>query len=204
MPSLPTDPIGLRLQQDKPTLRRFYLNIRKELSGEGRSLLDAALISNTVSQPCFEHADVVLCYYPVRGEPNILPLARRALELGKQVAFPICDPDSCTMTFHKITDLSQLVRGAYSIPEPSPSLPTVTDTSHALCIVPALSFDRGGYRLGYGKGYYDRYLSTFEGFAIGLLYSYFLSSRLPRNEFDRAVKLLITEGEVICPDETTE
>ena len=200
MPFLPIDLSAKNRKKEKERLRVYFRAIRKRLSGESRCLLDSALLSNTVVLPEYRNATLLLCYYPVRGEPNILHLARHALKEGKELAFPVSDPDSCTLTFRKVTSMQQLIPGAYDIPEPDETCPAVTDFSGALCIVPALSFDRSGYRLGYGKGYYDRFLCDFPGVSLGLAYSYCLTDRLPTDSHDQPVDRIITEKGVL-PDE---
>lgn len=69
----------------------------------------------------------------------------------------------------------------------------VTDYSRGLCIVPGLCFDAEGYRLGYGKGYYDRFLSAFRGVTVGICYTACTQWRLPHGRYDRQIQLLITE-----------
>ncbi|MBP3370790.1 MAG: hypothetical protein J6L85_08565 [Clostridia bacterium] len=66
-------------------------------------------------------------------------------------------------------------------------------SSNTICIVPALAIDRDGYRLGYGKGYYDRFLCDFEGVSIVPIHSSLVCERLPRNNTDIQVKIIVTE-----------
>ena len=179
--------------QEKKELRAHYREIRNRLSPESRKHLNGAICSNLATLPCFVAADTVLFYYPIQSEPNLLSLARYAKELGKRVAFPISDEATCTLTFREVSSIESMTVGAYGIPEPSNTDPIVTDFSHALCIVPALSFDPFGYRLGYGKGYYDRFLANFSGVSVGVLYSCCLDERLPRGAYDRAVHQIVTE-----------
>ena len=86
----------------------------------------------------------------------------------------------------------------------SADAPIAQITRATLCVVPALAFDRSGYRLGYGGGYYDRLLAEFCGRTVGLFYHEFLQDELPRGIYDRAVELLITEKEVLSTDEGTK
>ena len=182
---------------DKPTVRSHFRAIRKEISEDRKSSLDSALVSIISELPEFISADTLLMYYPVRNEPNILSLTKIALSLGKRVAFPISHTESHTLTFHCIGDLSDLNIGAYGIPEPDHSLPMITEFSCSICIVPGMSFDKSRHRLGYGGGYYDRFLAEYDGYSIGATYSLLLADELPTDEYDLAVDKVITEEGVV-------
>ncbi|MBQ8331611.1 MAG: 5-formyltetrahydrofolate cyclo-ligase [Clostridia bacterium] len=193
MPSSLTKTMLPKFRRDKKELRAHYRQIRKRISPQSRTLLNAALCSNLASLPCFREADTVLFYYPIHSEPNLLALAKHAQELGKRIAFPVSDEQTCTLTFRQVCCVESMRAGAYGIPEPTEADPLVTDFTHALCIVPALAFDPFGYRLGYGKGYYDRFLSHFDGCSVGVLFSCCLDDRLPRDAHDRPVDRIVTE-----------
>lgn len=193
MPLSLTDPVI-----EKKRLRAKYLELRGALSLKEKQRMDEKLRQTVLALPEFQSCRCLLCYAPTRGEIDLLPLARQALSMGKKVAFPISHPEDCTLTFHTVKNLDELVTGTYGIPEPPSSAPQSPNTPDTLCIVPALSFDREGYRLGYGKGYYDRFLPNFRGTAVGLIDSVFLCDRLPRNDTDRCVHRIITEkGELL-------
>lgn len=178
---------------DKPTARSYFIGLRKEISNESRYLLDTALFSNAAILPQYLDSDLLLCYYPIKREPNILPLIRHAQTLGKTVAFPISHVEERRLSFHAVSDLSELVTGAYGIPEPPEWLPEIGAFTNALCLVPALAFDRKGHRLGYGGGYYDRFLSGFDGITLGLAYSSFFVDTVPSEDHDASVDIIITE-----------
>ncbi len=185
--------IDYSLHTQKAVSRKHFRELRKSISNESRSLLDTALFSNTAALPQFQRADTVLCYYPVKDEPNILHLVKYALEEGKRIAFPVSHVEEKRLSFHEVTDISQLTVGAYGIPEPPKSAPEISDFSNSFCIVPALAFDKNGKRLGYGGGYYDRFLSEFNGIAAGLTYSYFFVESVPTEEHDASLDIIITE-----------
>lgn len=105
------------------------------------------------------------------------------------------------MTYHLVNSVDELLPGAYKIPEPHARKPEYKDDGKALCLVPALVYDTDGYRLGYGKGYYDRYLTNFSGSTAGVIYSDFICDRVPRGRFDLAVEILVTEKGVRIPGE---
>jgi 5-formyltetrahydrofolate cyclo-ligase len=132
-------------------------------------------------------------YAPTGSEIDITPIARHAWSLGKKVAFPRCNISDRTMDFKYVDSLDALCIGEYSILEPPASAESVKDFSRSICIVPGLLFDREGFRVGYGKGYYDRFLSNYNETRLGLVYSDFILDYVPRGRFDRSVDTLVCE-----------
>ena len=141
----------------------------------------------------YKDADVILLYFPTRSEPDISPLADIARRDGKKIAFPISVTKDCTLDFRFISSPDELEIGAYGIREPRADAERATLSERTLCIVPALAVDADGYRLGYGKGYYDRFLSAFKGNAVVAIHSSLVCERLPRNDTDIPLKTIITE-----------
>ena len=105
------------------------------------------------------------------------------------------------MNMHLIESMDDLKDGAYGILEPDASLPILQNTSDAVCIVPAFCNDYRGYRVGYGGGYYDRYLSGFEGVKIGVNYSDCVRPRLMGGRYDVPIDILVTDRYIrrCCP-----
>ena len=105
------------------------------------------------------------------------------------------------MSFHLVNDLNELQNGKFSLKEPDINLPKweYNDDfkSDAICIIPALAFDEAGYRLGYGKGYYDRFLSGKNITRIGVVYSEFIIDKLPLGRYDLPVDFIVTEKGII-------
>lgn len=151
------------------------------------------LCKNVAMLEDYKSADTVLLYFPTRSEPDLTPLADIAWRDGKQVAFPISRTDTLTLDFRTARTLSELCTGAYGIFEPQDNAPRAEITERTLCLVPALAIDRDGYRLGYGKGYYDRFLADFCGRAVSALHSSLVCERLPRNNTDIPIYTIITE-----------
>ena len=107
--------------------------------------------------------------------------------------------DEITDTFLSLDDLKP---GTFGVREPDADKSRLYDcTGRPICIVPGLSFDRWGYRLGYGKGYYDRFLTRYVGWTVGLCYSECVQYKLPHGRFDKPVDRLITEKYMrLCDD----
>lgn len=177
----------------KRALRAKYKSLRAEITSQDKKALDEKICAATVALASFRYANTVLMYAPTESEIDVMPIARYALECGKKVAFPRCNVDEHTMDFKYVASLDELTVGEYSIREPLQSAESVTDFSHSICIVPGLVFDRAGYRVGYGKGYYDRFLSGYRETKLGLVYSDYILECVPRGRFDRHVDILVCE-----------
>lgn len=112
----------------------------------------------------------------------------------KRFGVPYCPPGDGAMFFCRIDSTEELKPGRYGILEPDPKKSLDhTDWQTALCLVPGIAFDRLGYRLGYGKGYYDRFLAGKKIVAAGLCYRELVQQELPREPHDQRVQILITE-----------
>ena len=195
-------PYGKSLKILKNELRAVYLEKRKSIPEEQKKAYDAAICRKILASVSYRYAKTVLLYSPLPGEIDVTEVAVAALRDGKQVAFPRCVPGAPIMHFHLVTDLeAQLSRGSYSIMEPSESAPVWTPSESCegvICIIPAVVFDRGGHRIGYGKGYYDRYLSTCKRITrLGVIYNDFLLNSIPTGRFDLAADAIITEKQIL-------
>jgi len=143
----------------------------------------------------YSSAKQVLCYYPLGDEINTLKIISAALANGKRLALPVCSDKNGNMNFYYINSLNDVAEGTFGIFEPIiEKCPFAEDFSDAVCIVPALTYDRRGYRLGYGKGYYDRFLSKYKVVSVGLCYNELLCSELPCEEHDMYVGNICTDN----------
>ena len=181
----------------KKETRKFFSEKRKSISESYREFADRVLFEKTVSLDAYKNTERVLLYYPVKGEPNVLSIAEYAFKDGKRVAFPISNPDGFILTFAFVESLDELVAGTYSIPEPTKNADKYINNPDTLCIVPGLAFDRFGKRIGYGKGYYDRFLEGFLGTSLGLCYADFLTDKLVVEDTDASLDIIISDKEEI-------
>ncbi len=181
----------------KKELRRIFLDKRRALTRAEIENASADISKALLSLPEFERADTVLFFYPTRNEPELFIAMDEALKRGKSVAFPISRANTLTLDFRLVADLNELSQGTYGIYEPRESASTPILTESSLCVVPALSYDKQGFRLGYGKGYYDRFLPTFGGTSVGVAFDEFISPRLPALPTDIPVDVLITQTGVL-------
>ena len=184
---------------EKQRLREECLAARETLSEKERSVLDDRITQKLLATSEYAEATTVLTYVSVSSEVSTRMFIERALRDGKTVAVPRCLPGHC-LEFVAIASLEQLVAAPFNLLEPAKELPALTEDqkNNSICIVPALLVDAKGYRLGYGAGFYDRFLSTYPGKKICLAYQQSLSrTTLPHTAFDVAVDVVITESEVL-------
>ena len=180
------------IRTQKLEMREKYLAVRDAIPQEQKDIYDKKIFDRLISSITYRHSTDILLYASINGEVNIWPIFEAALKDGKKVAFPCCNDDN-TMTFRYVTDRSQMSERTFGILEPDPSCEACCTSNFALLIVPGLVFDKNGYRIGYGKGFYDRYLSSFDGVSIGLVYSRLLLAEVPKGRFDRHVDVIISE-----------
>ena len=177
----------------KRKLRNQYKQYRLALSADVKADYDKKICEALMQLVSFKYSDTILMYAPLEGEIDVMPIAERALELGKRVAFPLCVEEPRNLDFKYVSSLDELKSGSYSIAEPTEDMESVTDLSRSICIIPGIVFDKEGYRVGYGKGYYDRFLAVYDGTKFGLAYSECILDSVPRGRFDRHVDILISE-----------
>ena len=101
------------------------------------------------------------------------------------------------MEYYRADSEEDLIEDKFNIKAPIESAEVYTPQPSDICIVPAMTYDRKGFRLGYGKGFYDRFLPKFMGVKIGFCYSSFMRNQLPRGRYDISVDSIITEKGVI-------
>lgn len=178
----------------KATLREQYKTLRREMPSEIKAQRDRQISGRVTALWQYKRCRQLLTYVSTPIEVDTLEIIRRALADGKKVAVPRCVPGTRDMEFYWINGVEELEPGTFGVLEPRPDPKRkVTDFSNGLCLVPALCYDWRGYRLGYGKGYYDRFLAGFGGHMIGVCYSDCIRRKLPHGRFDRPVELLVTD-----------
>lgn len=184
---------------EKQRLREERIAARETLSEQERCVLDNCITQKLLATSEYAEAATVLTYVSVSSEVSTRMFIEGALRDGKTVAVPRCLPGH-RLEFVAITSLDQLVPAPFNLLEPAKDLSTLTEVqmSNTICIVPAIFVDTKGYRLGYGAGFYDRFLSTYSGKKICLAYQQNLSkTELPHTEFDVPVDMIITESGVL-------
>lgn len=180
-------------EMTKQELRAYFKEKRAALDPAQKAEWDRAIVERIAASPWFRRAGILLLYAPTKGEIDLVPLVRAARRAGKRIGFPRCDTETNTMQFFELLPGEKLSTGAYGIPEPPKDAPKIETDRHTLCLLPGLTFSADGHRLGYGKGYYDRFLESFPGVTVGALYSSFAVRTLPHEAHDIPARYLVTE-----------
>ena len=182
------------VKQYKIVLRSQMREMRAQLTALEKQSADQAIAVRLLRTYQYRRAKTVLCYVSTPIEVDTHALLLRMLEDGKKVAVPRCNTEDTTMDFYYIQSMDDLEKRTFGVLEPIPGkCAKVTNYKNSICIVPGLAFDRQGYRLGYGKGYYDRFLNGYTHPKIGICYKNGVLRRLHHGRFDIPVNLLLTE-----------
>ena len=179
--------------ESKSELRKYMKLMRASLSYEDRLYYSRCISETLFNTDGYKNSSTILAYISYGTEVNTAFIIDRALQDNKKVAVPKVI-DNQTILFYYISSRNELTEGAYGILEPADNNPVCTVTSeNTLMIMPGLAFDMNKYRLGYGKGYYDRFISRYKGYTVGVCYSEFMTDDIPVDEYDRCVDIVITE-----------
>ena len=179
----------------KMRLRAQFRAIREEMDPTARAQADCRIAETVRSLWQYRVSQQILVYVSTPIEVDTYRIIEQAWADGKRVAVPRCVPDTRNMEFYYIESMDDLSPGSFGVLEPQEDpARLVSDFSKSMCLIPAFSYDYAGYRLGYGKGYYDRFLARFTGYMIGICYSSCVRRYLPHGRFDRPVQLLVTEN----------
>lgn len=182
------------IREYKSELRKKVRRQREEMSPEKKAVFDNELLKNILKLKQYKSNSTILTYVSTKIEVDTFGLINQALKDGKRLAVPRCIDNSREMEFYYINSIDQLEPRTFGVLEPiKEQCELLTDYSKGLCIIPGLVFDFEGYRLGYGKGYYDRFLSRFGGDTAGICYSFCVQWRLAHGYYDRRADLLVTE-----------
>lgn len=180
--------------EDKKLLRKKFSEIRKNITDKANKdiLIRNAFLKHT------ENYDTFLLYASFGTETDTFSIAEKLF--GKYtVAFPKSQKDGI-MTFHIVESSDELHKGMYGIYEPDSSLPQPVITDRTLCVLPGLAFMADGSRLGYGGGYYDRFLAKYPQIhKMALSYEELITKNLPVMQHDlKADYILTPERMIFC------
>ncbi len=184
----------ITVNEQKKQFRKAMLQKRKQLCDSETAVKNSAITEKLLSLEKVQSAELILPFVSAKGEVGTREFIARCLDAGKTVAVPRCI-DGSNMEFCVIHTFDDLEKGMYGIDEPKQHCEIISaeNAENSVLIVPALCFNAKGYRLGYGKGYYDRFISRYKGYTVGVCYDEFLTEEIPVDEYDRCVDIVITD-----------
>jgi len=183
------------IRQEKARLRRQALARRLAMSPEEVAVRGAIIAERVLELPEVREASLVLSYVekPGANEVPTTPILQALFDRGQHIAVPRVEGSE--LVWHELRELGALRPGAYGVPEPNNDLQTVIrhKLSGAVCLVPGVCWTLRGDRLGYGGGYFDRFLSVSKICSIGLAWQEAISPSLPLEPHDQPVSQVVSD-----------
>ncbi len=180
----------------KSELRKYFSQLRNSINIDERLASDRMIADNLIGSELYHQSDLILIYVSVGSEIDTSNIILHSLSVRKRIAVPYCFKDR--MDFYEISTLDDLTENQFGIPTVDINqAKKVILTENTLCVVPAFAFDIRGYRLGYGGGYYDRFLGDNNVCSVGLCRKRFLVDSLPFERHDIRTDKIITEDKII-------
>ncbi len=185
------------LGEEKRRLRAEIRARRAALAPEERKRLSRIICRKLTASELFRRARTIFFFASFGTEVETFPALGEALLRGQRVALPRTLLRERRLVFHRVFTLGELVPGPYGIPEPPRQNPVVSPEEADLILVPGLAFDRRGYRLGYGGGFYDRFLAGLSAPRVALAFSFQILPAVPHEAHDLRVDVIVTERDLI-------
>ena len=190
--------------ETRAIIRKHYKTLRNEMSAEEVQQKSVQICERIITSDWYKKAQVIMGYYPVGNEVNILPVLEHAMSVGKDVVLPRTEKDS-RMDFYKVRNLeTDMTEGAFHIMEPVNTCeqftPFLLEAEVVVgVLVPGVVFDKTGNRYGYGRGFYDRYFARYDKlYLVGIAYEFQISEEyLEVSSTDVMMHRLVTEMEEI-------
>lgn len=184
--------------ETKSELRKWIRDRKKHLTKEQIKKRSEQILGAILQLPEYKKATHIYAYVSYNEEVSTFAFLESVLRSGKTLCVPKVYGE--IMKFHIITSLEDLKPGAYGILEPCNDL--IDEKNSGFMLLPGLAFDRAGHRLGYGGGFYDKYLSEHKDFIkVAAAYDFQVVSKVNYESQDIPVDVVVTEDEVIICNE---
>ena len=164
---------------NKQILRNKYKDIRKNIKDKEKQ--NDIIFNKIINLEEYKQSNLILIYISLKNEVDTIELIKYGLKEGKQLAVPKCEGND--MVFYYINSLEDLQEGNFGILEPKTNK-IVKNFNNSICIIPGLAFDKQNNRIGYGRGFYDRFLKNYHGIKIGLTYKECVCDKIDADEND--------------------
>lgn len=182
--------------KSKEELRLELISKRCVFDKVYRKDCDIKISKHIICSPYFEACTQVLIFSSMNNEFDTRCIVNECRLRGKSVYYPKCTDRNGHMEFFKVCDDSDLETGLYGILEPKSNCDKYVPSAEDIAVVPALSVDEEFNRIGYGKGYYDRFLRNFHGMSICPCYAELTVPKLPTDKHDVKMDAVATQNEL--------
>ena len=179
--------------EQKKNMRKQIREAEKALTQEYRDESSAKICANIMSLPEYRKAGVVLAFVSMSREPDLSAVLSDALARGKTLCVPLCVGEG-VMEFRRINGPEDLEPGIYGLLEPRKSCPVIPPQAVEFAVIPCVTCDRSGRRLGNGGGYYDRFLEKYRPPMAAVCREKLMADRVPAEPFDVSVPVIVTEA----------
>lgn len=183
----------------KKLIREEVLKKRKGLSAQDRAIYSEKIAEKILTSDFYKNSETIMCFINFSNEVSTRNFMERVIADGKRIAVPITYPDTYQLKPSILKSLNELEPGFYNILTPKKEFERFIDPSEIdLVIVPGVAFRKDGYRVGYGGGYYDRFLSKIPNTpTIAIGFDIQIVEDLPVDSYDIAVDYIYTEKNII-------
>lgn len=188
----------------KKEFRKKVINLRKEKDKDFIKHNSDIITDKLLNLDCIKNAKNIMLYLDFNNEVSTDNLIKKLLNLGKIVSSPITLKEERKLIPSQITDLKNGIQyGAYNIREPKPECsPAINIKDLDVVIVPAVAYDKNCYRLGYGGGFYDRFLENLrkDAVTIGIAFDLQIFDEVPKEAHDAQLDYIVTESRILTPN----
>ena len=188
----------------KKEFRKKVINLRKEKDKDFIKHNSDIITDKLLNLDCIKNAKNIMLYLDFNNDVSTDSLIKKLLNLGKIVSSPITLKEERKLIPSQITDLKNGIQyGAYNIREPKPECsPAINIKDLDVIIVPAVAYDKNCYRLGYGGGFYDRFLENLrkDAVTIGIAFDLQIFDEVPKEAHDAQLDYIVTESRILTPN----
>ena len=181
----------------KEDLRKLGKLKRKEMSGQEVLEKSKKATNIFLKSESYKKSNVIMLYYPLGNETDTSGILKKALNDGKTVLYPVTDITTNKITPVIVNSKTNFSKGAYSVFEPTEK--NVYKGKIDVILVPGIVYDKKGWRIGFGKGCYDRFLANTDAVKIGFCYDFQIADKIDNDNFDIRMNFLVSEsGMIVC------
>src|SRR5699024_70888 len=179
-------------------LRKSAIMSLKNISHHDKKQIENKLAENLMNSTLWKQAETIGITMAQEFEWSTKPIIKEAWNNGKTICVPKCNPQNKQLTFYQLQDFNQLEIVYYNLLEPKPEeTEEIVKSNIDLLVVPGIVFDKRGFRIGFGGGYYDRFLTDFSNKTVSIISTMQLRDHLPNDSFDIPVNHIITENGIV-------